>query len=129
MLKRDKIKYIRDKAKSNYKKGDECYICGRTTELDFHHFFSLTPLLDKWLKIKVPERPTHYTDEYIVIWRDEFIQEHTAELYEEAITICHHHHLQLHSLYGKNPPLYTAPKQKRWIEIQRQKHRGKHGLV
>ena len=30
-LKRDEIKYVRDLAKSSYKKDKECYIC-RTTE-------------------------------------------------------------------------------------------------
>ena len=36
-LKRDPVKYIRDKAKSRYEKASECYICGADTELDFHH--------------------------------------------------------------------------------------------
>lgn len=125
MLKRDKIKYIRDKAKSKYEKGTECRICGTNKALDFHHFHTLTMLLDKWLKEKVKIRPEHYTEEYIVVWRDEFIEDHWAELYEEAVTLCHEHHLKLHSIYGKNPALHTAEKQKKWIEIQREKH----GLV
>ena len=104
-LKRDPVKYIRDKAKSLYQKGDECYICGETSNLDFHHFYSLSPLLDKWLKEKQKIRPEHYTAEYIVIWRDEFIEENWAELYEETVTLCHEHHLQLHSVYGRNPSL------------------------
>lgn len=121
-LKRDPIKYIRDRAKSKYQKGSECYICGKDTELDFHHFYSLSPLLKQWLAKKQKERPLHYTDEYIVIWRDEFIEECHTELYDEAVTICHQHHLQLHSIYGRNPSLGTAKKQKRWVEIQREKH-------
>lgn len=125
MLKRDKIKYIRDKAKSKYEKGDSCRICGTNSALDFHHFYTLTILLDKWLAEKVKIRPEHYTDEYIIVWRDEFIEENWAKLYEEAVTLCHEHHLRLHSIYGKNPGLHTAEKQKRWIEIQREKH----GLV
>lgn len=124
-LKRDKVKYVRDKAKSKYDKGTECHICGSTERLDFHHFYSLTPLLDKWLAEKVKERPAHYVDEYIVIWRDEFIEEHGPELYEHAVTICHDHHLKLHSIYGRNPALATAKKQMRWVERQRDKH----GLV
>lgn len=122
MLKRDKIKYIRDKAKSKYEKGTECRICGTNQALDFHHFYTLTLLLDKWLKEKVKIRPEHYTDEYIVIWRDEFIEDHWAELYDEVVTLCHTHHLKLHSIYGKNPALHTVEKQKKWVEIQREKH-------
>lgn len=124
-LKRDPIKYIRDKAKAKYEKGTECYICGTDERLDFHHYYTLTPLLNEWLKEKQKIRPEHYTDEYIVIWRDEFIDEKWPELYKHAITICHKHHLQLHSIYGRNPPLTTAQKQMRWVEIQREKH----GLV
>ena len=121
-LKRDPVKYIRDKAKSCYEKGEECYICGKSENLDFHHFYSLSPLLDSWLRNKQKVRPAHYTDEYIVIWRDEFIEENWAELYEHTVTLCHNHHLQLHSVYGRNPSLVTAQKQKRWVEIQRDKH-------
>ena len=121
-LKRDPVKYIRDRAKSKYKKDDECYICGSTSSLDFHHFYSLSPLLAKWLKEKVKERPSHYTSEYITIWRDEFIEVNCAELYEHTVTICHAHHLELHKIYGRNPGLGTAEKQMRWVDIQRDKY-------
>ena len=104
-LKRDPVKYIRDKAK-----------------LDFHHFYSLTPLLDKWLQEKQKARPDHYTEEYIVIWRDEFIEDNWAELYNHTVTLCNPHHLQLHSVYGRNPALVTAKKQMRWVGIQRDKY-------
>ena len=125
MLKRDKVKYIRDKAKASYEKGTECRICGSKIRLDFHHFHTLAPLLNKWLEEKQQIRPEHYTDEYIVIWREEFIDDNWAELYTETVTLCHDHHLKLHSIYGRNPGLHTAEKQKRWVEIQREKH----GLV
>ena len=117
-LKRDPVKYIRDRAKSKYKKDNECYICGTEKELDFHHFYSLAPLLRKWLKEKSKERPAHYTDEYIVIWRDEFIEDNWAELYDHTVTICHAHHRELHKIYGRNPGLGTATKQMRWVDIQ-----------
>ena len=118
-LKRDLVKYVRDKAKSKYKKGTECYICGATENLDFHHFNGLTELLEFWLrkkKIQVTE------EEGILRLRKQFIAEHTTELYDEAVTLCHEHHLRLHSIYGKRPKLITAKKQQRWVEIQRDKH-------
>lgn len=123
-LKRDPIKYIRDRAKSKYKKGSSCEICEETEQLDFHHFYTLALLLKDWLKEKNKERPEHYTNEYIVIWRDEFIEDKWAELYNDTVTLCHFHHLELHRLYGRNPPLITAKKQMRWVEIQREKHNG-----
>jgi hypothetical protein len=115
-LKRDIVKYVRDKAKSRYEKGTECYICGAKAPLDFHHFYSLTPLLNQWIT------KNRHNPEYIQALRDDFIEEHQAELYEHTITLCHNHHLKLHSVYGKDPGLGTATKQKRWVEIQREKH-------
>ena len=48
-FKRDLVKYVRDKAKSQYIKGSECYICGKTDNLDFHHYNGLTELLETWI--------------------------------------------------------------------------------
>tara|TARA_E500000081_G_C6133770_1_gene355364 strand:+ start:2073 stop:2441 length:369 start_codon:yes stop_codon:yes gene_type:complete len=118
-LKRDIVKYVRDKAKSRYEKASECRICGTNERLDFHHFYSLTLLLNKWLK------ENGHNPEYIQALRDDFIEEFEPELYEYTVTLCHAHHLKLHSVYGKEPPLVTAKKQMRWVEIQREKH----GLV
>ena len=92
-LKRDIVKYIRDRAKNKYEKGSECYICGTEVKLDFHHAI-----------------------------RDDFIEEHWAELYEHTVTLCYGHHRQLHKVYGRNPALTTAKKQMRWVQIQRDKH-------
>jgi len=118
-LKRDLVKYVRDKAKSKYKKETNCYICGSIENLDFHHFNGLTELLESWLrkkKIQITE------EKDILILREQFIAEHIVELYDEAVTLCHEHHLKLHSIYGKRPRLITAKKQVRWVGIQRNKH-------
>lgn len=124
-LKRDQVKYIRDKAKAKYQKGTECRICGSTDKLDFHHFHTLSVLVDKWLRAKSRLLPEHYTEERVTLWRDEFIHDHMAELYDEAETLCHMHHLELHSIYGRNPSLGTAGKQKRWVQRKREQN----GLV
>ena len=121
-LKRDPIKYLRDKAKAKYEKGSACEICDTKVRLDFHHYFSFAALYDKWLKEKQKIRPEHYTEEYILVWRDEFIKDNWQELYNDTVTICHDHNLKLHSIYGRNPGLHTAKKQMRWGEIQREKH-------
>lgn len=118
-LKRDPVKYVRDKAKAAYEKGTECYICGSEEKLDFHHYYSLAPLLNKFAK----ERNYHLED--IRDFREEFINEHWEELYDWTVTLCHTHHLKLHSIYGRNPELVTAKKQMKWVQIQREKN----GLV
>ena len=118
-LKRDPIKHVRDRAKAKYEKGDECFICGSTESLDFHHFHTLTPLFNKWLRAN---KISINTDEDVLAVRDRFIAEHQAELYAETVTLCHEHHLKLHSVYGKDPALSTADKQKRWVQIQKDKY-------
>ena len=118
-FKRDLVKYVRDKAKSLYQKSNNCYICGDTENLDFHHFFGLTELLERWLK---KHNIVVETEEDILNIRETFIETHEKELYDEAVTLCHLHHLRLHSIYGKRPKLITAMKQKRWVEKQRVKH-------
>jgi len=118
-LKRDLVKYVRDKAKSGYNKGTECFICGETENLDFHHFYGMTELLYKWLK---DNKITITSADEIMNIREQFIKEHLVEVYDEAATLCKTHHIRLHSIYGKRPKLATALKQKRWVEIQREKH-------
>ena len=85
-LKRDLVKYVRDKAKSKYDKGTECQICGSKENLDFHHFYGMTELLDKWLR---ENKLNIDSAEEIMEVRDTFIEQHIAELYEEAVTLCH----------------------------------------
>jgi hypothetical protein len=121
-LKRDIVKYIRDKAKSGYEKGCDCYICGGIEELDFHHYCSVSELWNKWSKtnkIKIED-----VDDILEV-RDRFIEEHYDQMYNRTVTLCHDHHLKLHSIYGRNPVLATAGKQERWVG----KQRVKNGLV
>ena len=72
-LKRDIVKYIRDKAKNKYEKGTECYICGSSKQLDFHHFYSLSPLVHKWVKTN------ELLPENVLSFREDFIEQHWAE--------------------------------------------------
>ena len=122
-LKRDLVKYVRDKDKSQYKKSDNCYICGDTEHLDFHHYYGLTELLETWLKQKkiIIEK-----EQDILALRESFIDENYDKVYDYTVTLCHKHHLRLHSIYGKRPKLITAEKQNKWVEIQRDKQ---HGMV
>ena len=72
-LKRDLVKYVRDKAKSGYKKDTQCYICGETENLEFHHFYGLTELLDSWLK---SNEITVKTVDQIMELREDFITQY-----------------------------------------------------
>ncbi len=112
------VKWVRDKAKHAYEKEDTCYICGTSDDLELHHTTSITYLLDKWAN------EMNYdisTDEGILAVRDEFIEQHHKELYDDVYTLCNKHHVALHGVYGKSPLPSSAPKQQRWIEIQKAK--------
>ena len=117
-LKRIPIKYVRDRAKSRYAKDSQCYICGDTNQLDFHHYFTVDILFDNWLK---KNKININTAEDIIAVRDDFIAQHNYELFDYAVTICKTHHKRLHTVYGQRPALVTANKQARWVEKQRAK--------
>lgn len=119
-LKRDEIKYVRDLAKSSYTKDTECRICGVTSDLQFHHFYSMTLLWEKWKKKE--GIVIHDTDD-IMKAREDFKAYHIKEIYQDTVTLCKSCHMdKLHRIYGKVPSLATAEKQKRWVEKQRLKY-------
>ena len=115
------IKWIRDKAKSAYIKLPYCYICNTEEELELHHTNSLTNLFEKWCKEK---GYSHDTDDEVLAIRDEFIDTHHREIYEDVFTLCNKHHVALHRVYGKSPSLHTANKQVQWVEKQKAKAEG-----
>lgn len=117
--KRIPVKWVRDRAKSAYTKQDKCYVCNTAQDLELHHLHSITVLLERWAQAQGYDIST---DEGILAVRDEFIEAHHSEIYEQVYTLCNRHHVQLHGVYGKTPQPGSEPKQARWIEIQRTKH-------
>jgi hypothetical protein len=117
-LKRIPIKYVRDRAKSRYVKDSSCYVCNVGGSLDFHHLFTVDILFDDWLK---SNKIIINTVEDIIAVRDDFIEEHTYEMFEYARTLCKKCHQRLHTVYGQRPALSTAEKQERWLDKQRDK--------
>jgi hypothetical protein len=117
--KRIPVKWIRDRAKAAYDKKDCCFICATTQELELHHTHSVTLLLERWVNIKGYDIST---DEGILAVRDEFIDDHRKELYDDVFTLCNKHHVALHAIYGKAPALNSALKQITWIDRQRAKY-------
>ena len=120
--KRIPVKYVRDKAKAAYDKKSECNICGSTEDLELHHFNSITLLLENWA---VAKRYDISTDDGILAVRDEFITDHNEELYAQVRTLCNKHHVALHRVFGKAPPLNSTARQERWVGIQKDKFEGK----
>lgn len=116
--KRIPVKWIRDGAKSAYDKKGTCYICGTETDLELHHTHSITLLLEAWVAETGHDVTT---DDAVLAVRDEFIQDHHKQIYEDVYTLCNRHHVALHGVYGKAPALATAKKQGEWIEKQKLK--------
>lgn len=116
--KRIPVKWVRDRAKKAYETRDCCDICGTTSDLELHHTHSITILLESWAARRGYDIST---DEGILAVRDEFIAEHHKQLYDDVYTLCNHHHVKLHGVYGKAPPPGSEPKQARWIALQREK--------
>ena len=112
------VKWVRDKAKAAYDKKDTCYICGTGIDLELHHVYSITILLEEWA---AKNNYDISTDDGILAVRDEFIETFRKELYDDVYTLCNKHHVKLHGIYGKKPPQHTANKQTRWIELQKNK--------
>lgn len=113
--KRTATKHIRDGIKSQYVRGECCEICGTDIDLEMHHYHTVSLLLDKYCKengIRLE------TDQDAIDMRDEFYAAHRFELVEDMVTLCNRHHVQLHSIYGKQPPLSTAGKQRNWVKRQ-----------
>jgi hypothetical protein len=117
--KRIPVKWVRDKAKAAYEKKSSCYICNTNEDLELHHTHSITLLLNNWANEKNYDIST---DQGILMVREEFIETYKHEIYDEVYTLCNPHHVSLHSVYGKAPPLGSEARQGEWIEKQRAKY-------
>lgn len=117
--KRIPVKWVRDRAKAAYEKATSCWVCGTSQDLELHHLHSVTLLLERWATAKGYDIST---DEGILTVRDEFIEEHRKELYEQVYTLCNRHHVALHGVYGKTPAPGSEPKQEHWLKVQRARH-------
>ena len=118
-LKRDKVKYIRDYIKSDYKVRDHCYICGSKDNLELHHLYSLSELFTNWCE---KNKLSISTVEEIMLLRVEFKKEHLDVLHNDNLfTLCKNHHQRLHNLYGQVYDNVHASKIRNWLEIQKSK--------
>lgn len=115
------VKWVRDKAKGAYQKKDTCAICDAELDLELHHTHSITLLLNSWAENNNYDITT---DEGILAVRDQFIEEHRKQLYDDVYTLCNKHHVALHAVYGKTPSNLSATRQGTWIAKQRAKLNG-----
>lgn len=116
--KRDAISMMRDGIKAQYKRGNHCEICGVGEGIELHHYHTVSLLVKNFAK----QYQLDFSDEETILSnRDKFYQQHWHELVEDTVSLCVHHHRLLHKVYTKEPPLFSANKQKSWVEKQRNK--------
>lgn len=128
-LKRLEVKYLRDGVKSNYPDKHFCEICGTTSDLENHHYHTFTLL---WEKFKKDNKIVIRDADHIMELRPDFYKVYWDQLVakEEIACLCVDHHRKLHAIYGKDPALPTAEKQKRWVVKQREKYElGSKGTI
>lgn len=114
--KRTTVKWVRDLCKRKVFRAEECYICGATETLAVHHFSSVATVIEDWAYEHKASK------DKVLEWRDQVIKDKYHELVEDVITLCKKHHIHLHSIFGETPSKVNVTKQRRWIEIQREKH-------
>lgn len=117
-LKRIEVKYIRDGIKSQYPAKEFCLVCDEVEDLEFHHYHSVDLLWEKWKK---ENDVVVNSAEEIMAVRNFFYKDHHFELVNDGACLCNTHHKLLHKIYGVKPLLVTAPKQRRWVQKQREK--------
>lgn len=109
---RTAVRWLRDGIKSNYVKAAECACCGCTTDLELHHYNTVSIILKNYCSEHgIPID----TDEEVLAMRDDFYKAYWHELVEHTVTLCATHHKALHKIYGREPALSTASKQENWV--------------
>lgn len=117
-MKRTAIRHIRDGIKTKYQRKDACECCGTTEDLELHHPHTVSLLFNEFCKKR---DIAINTDEDALAIREDFYAEYWDELVVDVLTLCNTHHKSLHKVYGKQPPLATAEKQKQWVSRIREK--------
>ena len=110
--KRVAVKHIRDGIKSQYPKGTKCEVCGTESDLEYHHYATLSIVFQEYCNTNNIDVKT---DEQVIAMRDKFYEDNWDAVVTDGVTLCNTHHKALHKLYGKQPPLNTAKKQKHWV--------------
>lgn len=110
---RTAIRWLRDGVKSNYVKGPECECCGSNEDLELHHPHTFSLVFEEYCK---KTGLTVEGKDEVLAMRDEFYKAHWNELVVDVLTLCSTHHKLLHKIYGSQPALSTASKQREWVE-------------
>lgn len=119
--KRVATKHIRDGIKSQYPEKVKCAVCGCTHDLEGHHYKTLSLVFEDYCR---KNNISVKTDEEVLAMRDQFYADNWEAVVTDMVTLCNEHHVALHKVYGKQPPLATYKKQKHWVQKMFEKNNG-----
>ena len=112
------VKFIRAKAKTSYHKHkkEECFVCGKRSELELHHNIPLAEVVNGYLKSHNIKNPSNDLE-----LREQILTECSYEIFGELITLCKMHHKAVHTLFGRTYNNKTSIKVKKYLERQKEK--------
>ena len=111
------VKMVRDGTRTHLKEADKCYITGETEELEVHHLYTLSALVNEY----VQKHNIAITDENKVEVRAEFIAAHPNEIQSQYV-LAKRMHTKLHVIFGLNYPTHYVPKVLRWMDKQKERY-------
>lgn len=119
-FKREPVKWLRDGMKSQYKPRETCYICDSTESIELHHIYSVSELWNTWLK---KNKLSVSCDEDVLSLRKQFEADNQEYLHNDNLySLCKHHHVRLHQIFGKSYSNYIAKKVIIWLDNQKLKY-------
>ena len=114
------IKHVRNKIKSYYIKGTECYICNSQDTLEFHHLMCVSIEAQKIIRNQgyrdYPKDDDPRFEEIVRIVADDPSIKNPEHFY----TLCKVCHKALHQRYGQNYVAWKATQ--KYIEKQKERH-------
>ena len=109
------VKQIRDKQRSTEQQKISCFVTGRTDNLELHHLYSLSDLVNTFLL-----RNTLTSDNRSEL-RDKFLAEFRDKV-DEQYVLTKEVHARLHNLFGGKYSVGVVPKVRTWLTNQRAKN-------
>lgn len=118
----DFVKFVRAKIKSYYPEKKECYVTGKTTDLEIHHLYCLSKLVEEFRKF----RPD-FSEENKEQLRDEFLAKYSF-IYDVNLmyVLTKEEHLLVHRIFGWNYEPRQYEDVRNFINKRREKLYGKY---
>jgi len=109
------VKQIRDKQRSTEKPKIECFVTRKKVNLELHHLYSLSDLVNTFLLTR------KLTNSNRTELRDEFLKLNKEKV-DEQYVLTKEVHARLHNIFGGKYSQGVVPKVRIWLARQREKN-------